>query len=481
MPVAPTYRTPGPYFATSQTPALSGTTGQGALIVVLGTAPKGSSMPGLTTYLSAADGFRDYGDPVKNPGYSVPAAMQAIFAQSQPGSPDTPRVVVARVGTSAATGTATGSTGSVAMTALPAYAGSAGNAITVVAQAANTSAYTQSLTVYDGTGYVSETYSVYDPTGGTQAAGIFYTDLLQQSQIVTASSYTDGAWFTAGTFTFAGGADGQNGTIQQADLDKLQALDVDFVIPLQGDLATIQMAQTHCQTMRSNGKPRMLWAGFPIGTQDATLINNAAALADQVGGTALFGHDSVAVYNPALGQSVLQPGYIGACLLAGKKASGRPEDPILGGLIAGITGVGLPGTYQTDSQLASKSAAGLIVLTKASGAWAVRDDITTASYGSNIYYILVIRTCEDQLEKRLNRVARAQLIGKPGGPDTAGNIGSAVSAACAQAVADGLISSYRAVTASPNLQVAGAWSVSLYYVPRGEVREIDFTFAVGLS
>jgi len=481
MPVSPTYRTPGPYFATSQTPALSGTTGQGARIVVLGTAAKGASMPGLTEYLSAGDGFRDFGDPATYPQYTAPAALQAIFAQTQPGSPNTPRVMVARVGTTPASGQAIGATGNLTMQALPQYAGSAGNAINLVAQAANLSAYTQSFTLYDGTGYYSESYSVYDATGGTKAAQLLYTDLISQSQIVTATAYTNGAWFTAGTYTLSGGLDGQGGTIQQADLDKLQSLDVDFVIPLQADLATIQLAQVHCQTMRANGKPRMLWAGFAIGTQDATLIANAGALIDQVGGTALFGHDSVAVFNPALNQSVLQPGFIGACLLAGKKAAGRPEDPILGGQIAGITGVGLPGTYQTDSQLATKSAAGLIVLTKASGAWAVRDDVTTAPYGTNIYFMLVVRTCEDQLEKRLNRVARAQLIGKPGGPNTQTNIQVAVGAECSQAVSDGLISSYRAVTATPNLQVAGAWSVTLFYVPRGETRELDFTFAVGLS
>jgi len=172
---------------------------------------------------------------------------------------------VERIGTTLAADTIVGTGATLlTLTALAAQAGTVGNTMTVAPAAA--SGATQVVTITAPSGAV-ETYTITAAT--TTPATQLQALINQGSQIVTASGAVDSVNpFTAGTFSFTGGADGQNTAIAQAHFDALASVSCEFVVPLDGLQATAVLAQAHADSMSSNFQPPprgRCWSGVGNG------------------------------------------------------------------------------------------------------------------------------------------------------------------------------------------------------------------------
>jgi hypothetical protein len=473
------YTRPGVYPSVVSTPFLQPSGSGGAVAALIGTAPKGSSQPGAL-YGSFADFVRDYGDPAVNPGYTLPGAAQQFFAQSQPNGSVRPSLMVVRVGSTLATSNL--NSGALVLSAQPAYAGSVGNSITVVAAASvyvstvtTGSPYLQTYQVVDPSGY-TENYSVYDVNTGPNAMGLLQALLVQKSTIVNVSSYTNGAFLPAATYVFSGGTDGKGALIASTDVAKLEIQAVDFVCALQGDLATAQLVQTHVDAMSSLFKPRVGFAGFSIGTAMASRLANFGTLADAAGRMVCAGHDAFYWYNAATGYQEQHAGYELAALLMGIKSSNRPEMPLTNRQAQGIVG---PVEQLTAAQQDTISKSGGCCLDRTPQGVFVLDGVTTAPQTS-IYAYLGIRHCEDVLVRALI-IAGKGLIGQPGGPNIKQMIETSFRNVLTAAVNNGTISNFQNPVASPSLTQVGVWTVTIPYVPRGEIRVLYLNLSVTIG
>lgn len=481
------YQAPGVYFADVASPTAGSAGATGRIGASLGTAPKGSTQP-TTPYVSLADFIRDYGDPAAYPQYTLLQAGAAFFQQGAQGSGLTPGFLPARVGATLATGTISGSTGSISVTARPTYAGTEGNALSVAVGTdtwiPSMSAYMLTFSVYNGGSGVGsqENWSVYDTSNGTQADFLVYQKLNASSQIVSASAYVAGTWPTPGTTALAGGTDGLNATIQQTDVDKLQAVPCDFVHACQGDLGTMQMIQAHVNLMSyTYGKPRLGFVGPNAGDTVSTRQANATALQDAAGRMVVVGNESATIANSSTGTPTNRPGWVIAAGAMGAKAALAPQDSILGLKAQGVTDVP---EHLTLSQMVSLAGnvggngPGCLLLSQsATGSWGWFDDLTTAPQNVlPLWSAMVNRVAEDDLIKRLT-VAAMVLIGKAGGLVTAQRLQSNAAGALQVAITAGVIDSYTQVAVTQSAQNPTNWTETVSYVLRGEVRTVTINLA----
>lgn len=467
------YTRPGVAVAVVGTPAAQAPGATGGITALIGTAPKGYGGANPIIYTSLADFIRDYGDPslYPYPQWTLPLAAQLYFSQSGVGSGLRPGLIVERIGTVASTITLAGLTGSLPVTAQPAYTGTAGNAITVTVTAG--SGTTQNISMSDGQGRV-ENYTIVDATSGAQAASIL-ASLLGSSAIVAPGTAVNGAWFTAGTFTLATGADGQGTAIAQAHFDALANIVCEFVVPLDGVQGTALLAQAHANSMsNSYSKARVAVVGPAQGATVAQMTTNAVALADAGGRVVYFGHDAIKVVNPAVAGSLqVVPGFFGAPCVAGAKAANAVYEPLTGKGIYGIAG---PNTILTPSQLDSLAQNGCTVLDTGYGGLIVRDSVTTAQGTfATSYTKLVNRVAEDEFANRIRQWAQTQFIGRPNDRDAAGRIQSGVAGVGAMAIRDRVIAGIGAVTPSP---ITNGWTCGVQYAQSGEIDYMNFNLTV---
>jgi hypothetical protein len=437
---------------------------------MIGTAPSGSSLPGRV-YTSFAQFKRDYGDPAGNgAGYTLPLAAQLYFTQSGGGSGLSQGLIVRRIGTVAGALTIIGTSLSLTLTASAAYAGSAGNAITVAVAAA--SGGNQTITFTDANN-VTETYT--QPVNATTATN-FLTVINQQSAMFAASAPTDSAnAFTVGSFTPAGGADGKNAAIGQADLDALSNVQVNGVCTLDGTLATAQLLQTHVETnSASYSKPRVGFTGPALNTSVATIEANAGVTLNTADGRMVYaGHDGVVMFNPVTNRPVNLDGFYWGPVAAGVAFSRSVSDPSTWKPVAGVLG---PVNPQSAATLSALSQNGCWVVDTGYNGLICKDAVTTTNYSGVVMGKLVNRTALDEFVRRCQFWAATQLVGQRNSPDVPQRIISGFNSVGQRAILDLVIASLDNV--SPVSNGVNAYNVNCSLHLLGEVDDVNIPITI---
>lgn len=468
------YTRPGSYATVSSAPQEPAPSQQGGITFAVGTAPMGTDAPGAV-YWNLKDFQTQYGDAATYPGYTLLNFARLYYAQTGPGGL-AQGLMVRRVGAAHATLTLAGTSLSLTLTATPAYAGTAGNLISVVVAAP--SGGSQVVTFTDAGGVV-ESYTVTD--NSTPATNLM-TLVNANSNMFTASSPTDSSnIFTAGTYNPTGGVTGQNAAIQNSDITTADAFTPNFLVALDGTLATAQNVQTDATNSSANySKPRVGVAGPSIGTNQANIQSNLTSLATSTGRMCYIGHDGIKVASPSTGLPIVLDGFYGAAILCGVKCASDPGEPATNKPISGVIAVNTALTPSTENTLA---AAGATIFTGGYAATGgaslvILDSVTTTLASvSPLWNKLVNVTSVDEVVNRLTRWDQANVIGKRGGGKTSQLIVSGWTSILKKAVdPDDIIDAFAPVV--PGAQVGNTIPVPLGLTSNGESDVVNIPIAV---